>query len=579
METLAAATTASAQPMKRFEEIAYERPDMAQVEQNFNEALAEFESALNVDTQWGAMEQINAIRRAFDTASTIVSIRHTVDTRDSFYESEQDFFDMNMPVMEGHINRFYRALLNSRFRSELESRTGSQLFNLAALQLNTFSPEVLEDMQRENELTSEYTKLMSSAKIEFEGEERTLSQLQPFMTDKDRSLRKRATEAYYSYLSDNHEQLDRIYDDLVKVRSLIAKKLGYKNYVELSYARLSRTEYDAKMVKGYRELILKNVVPLVSKLRERQKQRLGLDKMRIYDDGFKFNTGNAKPKGDPEWIIKHGETMYSELSAETKEFFDFMLEYNLMDLVAKKGKAPGGYCTMLSDYQAPFIYSNFNGTSDDIDVLTHEAGHAFQVYMSRAFAVPEYRWPTYEACEIHSMSMEFFTWPWMELFFEGDTDKYKYSHVTAALYFMPYGAAVDEFQHVMYENPEMAPADRNRIWREIEKKYLPERDHDGIQFLEKGGFWQKQQHIFNSPFYYIDYTLAQVCALQYWLRSQENRNKAWADYVNLCKAGGSKPFLQLVELAGLRSPFDPACMPEVMKQVENWLNTIDDTRL
>ncbi len=571
--------TAPSQPMKRFEEIAYERPDMAQVEQDFNEALAEFENAVNVGAQFDAMEQINGLRRAFDTASTLVSIRHTVDTRDAYYEGEQDFFDKNMPVIEGYINRFYRALVASPFREELEARTGKQLFDLATLQLNTFSPEVLEDMQKENELTSEYTKLMSAAKVEFEGEERTLSQLQPFMTDKDRSKRKRATEAFFGYLSDNHEQIDRIYDDLVKIRHKMATKLGYKNYVELSYARLCRTEYDAKAVKGYRELILKNVVPLVSKLRKAQKERIGVDKMRIYDEGFKFNTGNARPKGDPAWIVKHGETMYGELSAETKEFFDFMLQYNLMDLVAKTGKAPGGYCTMLSEQQAPFIYSNFNGTSDDIDVLTHEAGHAFQVYMSRGFAVPEYRWPTYEACEIHSMSMEFFTWPWMELFFEGDTDKYKYGHVTAALYFMPYGAAVDEFQHVMYENPEMAPADRNRIWREIEKKYLPVRDHDGIQFLEKGAFWQKQQHIFNSPFYYIDYTLAQICALQYWLRSQEDRNKAWADYVTLCKAGGSQPFLQLVELAGLRSPFDPECMPQVMRQVEAWLNTVDDAKL
>ncbi len=572
-------TTASAKPMKRFEEIAYERPDMAQLEQGFNEAIAQFENADSAEAQWEAMEQINALRRGFDTAYTLVSIRHTVDTRDAFYEGEQNFFDKNMPIAEGYTNRFYRALLNSNFRTELEARTGKQLFDLAACQLNTFSPEVIDDMQRENELSSEYTKLMSSAKVEFEGEECNLQKLQPYMTDQDRGRRKRATEAYFSYLSDNHEQLDRIYDDLVKVRAKMATKLGYKNYVELSYARLNRTEYDAKMVKGYRELILKNVVPLVSKLRQKQKERLGVDKMRIYDDGLKFTTGNAKPKGDPEWIVNHGETMYKELSAETDEFFSFMQKYNLMDLVAKKGKAPGGYCTMLSDYQAPFIYSNFNGTSDDIDVLTHEAGHAFQVYSSRAFAVPEYRWPTYEACEIHSMSMEFFTWPWMELFFENDTDKYKYGHVVSALYFMPYGAAVDEFQHVVYENPEMAPADRNRIWREIEKKYLPERDHDGIPYLEKGGFWQKQQHIYNSPFYYIDYTLAQVCALQYWLRSQENRNKAWADYVTLCKAGGSMPFLKLVELAGLQSPFDPACMPSVMEKVGAWLDTIDDKAL
>ncbi len=577
METLDKA--AAALPMKRFEEIAYERPDMAQLEQDFNEAIAEFEQAVNVDAQLQAMEQINALRRGFDTASTLVSIRHTVDTRDAYYEAEQDFFDMNAPVVEGFINRYYRALINTSFREQLEQRTGKQLFDLATLQINTFSPEVLEDMQRENELTSEYTKLMSAAKVVFDGEERTLPQLQPFMINKDRTVRKRATEAFFGYLSDNHQQVDRIYDDLVKVRTKTAQKLGYKNYVELAYARLSRTEYNAQAVKGYRELILKHVVPLVSRLRQRQKERLGIDRMRIYDEGFKFNSGNAKPKGDPDWIINHGENMYSELSAETKEFFDFMLQYNLMDLVAKKGKAPGGYCTMLSDYQAPFIYSNFNGTSDDIDVLTHEAGHAFQVYMSRAFTVPEYRWPTYEACEIHSMSMEFFTWPWMEKFFESDVDKYKFGHISSALYFMPYGAAVDEFQHVMYENPDMAPEDRNRIWREIEKKYLPERDHDGIQFLEKGGFWQKQQHIFNSPFYYIDYTLAQVCALQYWLRSQQDREKAWADYVDLCKAGGSKPFLELVKLAGLRSPFDPQCMPDVMQQAEAWLNTVDDRKL
>lgn len=578
METLTN-TTASAKPMKRFEEIAYERPDMAQLEQRFNEAIVDFENAASADAQWEAMEQINALRRGFDTASTLVSIRHTVDTRDAFYEEEQNFFDQNMPIAEGFINRYYRALLNSSFRTELEERTGKQLFDLAACQLNTFSPEVIDDMQRENELSSEYTKLMSSAKVMFEGEECNLQKLQPFMVDQDRARRKRATEAFFSYLSENHEQLDRIYDDLVKGRAKMAAKLGYKSYIELQYARLNRTEYDAKMVKGYRELILKNVVPLVSKLRQKQKERLGVDKMRIYDDGLKFTTGNAKPKGDPDWIVNHGETMYKELSAETNEFFNFMQKYNLMDLVAKQGKAPGGYCTMLSDYQAPFIYSNFNGTSDDIDVLTHEAGHAFQVYSSRAFTVPEYRWPTYEACEIHSMSMEFFTWPWMELFFENDTDKYKYGHVVSALYFMPYGAAVDEFQHVVYENPEMAPADRNRIWREIEKKYLPERDHDGIQYLEKGGFWQKQQHIYNSPFYYIDYTLAQVCALQYWLRSQEDRTAAWADYVGLCKAGGSLPFLELVKLAGLQSPFDPTCMPAVMQKVGEWLDTVDDKAL
>ena len=263
--------------------------------------------------------------------------------------------------------------------------------------------------------------------------------------------------------------------------------------------------------------------------------------------------------------------MYEDLSKETGEFFKFMQENHLMDLVAKKGKAGGGYCTFIEDYKAPFIFSNFNGTSGDIDVLTHEAGHAFQVYSSRHFEIPEYYWPTYEACEIHSMSMEFFTWPWMDLFFKEDTDKYKFSHLSDALLFLPYGVSVDEFQHWVYENPEATPKERKLQWREIEKKYLPHKDYEGNDYLENGGFWQRQGHIYNSPFYYIDYTLAQICAFQFWKRSRENQEEAWADYVKLCKLGGSMSFTKLVEAANLISPFEDGCVESVVGEIETWL--------
>src|SRR5690606_10368746 len=298
-----------------------------------------------------------------------------------------------------------------------------------------------------------------------------------------------------------------------------------------------------------------------------------------YDESFSFKSGNPVPKGDPEWIIENGKKMYKELSEETNEFFTYMIHSNLMDLVAKKGKAGGGYCTYISEYQAPFIFSNFNGTSGDIDVLTHEAGHAFQVYSSRHFEVPEYNWPTYEAAEIHSMSMEFFTWPWMELFFKEDTDKYKFSHLSEALLFLPYGVAVDEFQHFVYENPNVSPAERNKAWREIEKKYLPYRDYDGNEYLEKGGFWQRQSHIYNDPFYYIDYTLAQICAFQFWKKSRENHEEAWADYIHLCKQGGSKPFTELIKVANLLSPFEEGTVESVVGEIDTWLNSIDDKSL
>jgi M3 family oligoendopeptidase len=254
-----------------------------------------------------------------------------------------------------------------------------------------------------------------------------------------------------------------------------------------------------------------------------------------------------------------------------------MLKNDLMDLVNREGKATGGYCTFIPNYKAPFIFSNFNGTNGDIDVLTHEAGHAFQVYSSRNIGIVEYNWPTFESCEIHSMSMEFFTWPWMHLFFEGDVDKYKFMHLSAALQFLPYGVAVDEFQHVIYENPDFTPAERNQAWHEIEQKYLPNRDYGNNEFLKKGGFWQKQNHIFNSPFYYIDYCLAQICAFQFWKKDQENHTTAWADYIRLCQAGGSYSFLDLVKLANLRSPFEDGCIASVIEEIDNWLENIDDS--
>lgn len=565
--------------LMKFNEFRYERPNMSEFEARFKQQLEEFKSAASFEEQNLAMEKVNELRNEFESMMTLVEIRHTVDTNDEFYKAEQDFIDENVPIYQGLISDYYQALVDSKFRNELEAKWGAQLFAIAESTLKTFSPEIIEDLQKENKLVSEYTKLIASAQIVFDGEERTLPQLVPFQTSKDRDVRKRANEAKYDFMAANAKKLDDIYDQLVQVRTTIANKLGYKTFTELGYARMNRTDYNAEMVANFRKQVEKYIVPVATKLRERQKERIGVDVLRYYDNGFSFKTGNPTPKGDAEWIIENGNKMYEELSPETHEYHQFMVQNDLMDLLSKKGKASGGYCTYISKYRAPFIFANFNGTQGDIDVLTHEAGHAFQVYSSRDYQVPEYSFPTLEACEIHSMSMEFFAWPWMELFFKEDTEKYKFSHLSGALLFIPYGVAVDEFQHFVYENPDATPAERKTAWREIEKKYLPHINYEGNEFLEMGSFWQQQGHIYSSPFYYIDYTLAQVCALQFWKRLMENRETAWADYLHLCKLGGSKPFTELVKEAKLVSPFEEACIESVIGDIESWLNQVDDKAL
>lgn len=562
-----------------FENYTYVRPDLDDVKVKFAAVLKNFENAASVQEQSKAMNEINELRNNLGTMFNLCYIRHSVDTNDEFYKAEQDYIDEISPEVEGLVTRYYQALVDSKFRPELEAKWGRQLFALAESQLKTFKPEIVPLLQKENRLSTEYTKLLASAKIDFEGEERTLAKLEPFTQSTDRNMRKRANEAKFGFLAEHESELDRIYDQLVKVRTEIAQTLGYKNFVELGYYRMMRTDYNAEMVANFRQQVKDFIVPIATKLKIRQQERIGVEELKYFDEGFIYQSGNAKPKGSPEWIIENGQKMYEDLSKETGEFFKFMQDNNLMDLVAKKGKAGGGYCTYIEDYKAPFIFSNFNGTSGDIDVLTHEAGHAFQVYSSRHFEIPEYYWPTYEACEIHSMSMEFFTWPWMGLFFKEDTDKYKFSHLSDALLFLPYGVSVDEFQHWVYENPEATPEERKSQWREIEKKYLPHKDYDGNEYLEKGGFWQRQGHIYNSPFYYIDYTLAQICAFQFWKRSRENQEGAWADYVKLCKLGGSMSFTNLVKAVNLISPFENGCVQSVVSEIEAWLNSVEDQKL
>jgi M3 family oligoendopeptidase len=563
----------------KFSDFNYQRPNMKEIEKQFNNLLQDFSNAQSFEEQDKVMEAINNLRSECESQREIAGIRHTIDTNNEFYKEEQDFFDESQPIYQGIISKYYHALVNSKFRAELEQKWDKQLFSLAEFALRTFAPEIIEDLQLENKLSSEYTKLIASAQIDFEGEERNLSQLVPFQLSTDRDMRKKANEAKYQFFVENEEKLDQIYDDLVKIRTKIAKKLGYKNFVELGYTRMNRIDYNAEMVAKFRKQVEEHIVPIATKLKEQQRKRIGVDKLTYYDDKFSYKTGNAAPKGDPEWIVENGKRMYAELSDETKEFFNFMFDNELMDLVSKKGKAGGGYCTYISKYKSPFIFSNFNGTAGDIDVLTHEAGHAFQVYSSRGYEVPEYGFPTNEACEIHSMSMEFFTWPWMELFFKEDTNKYKFSHLGGALMFIPYGVTVDEFQHFVYENPDVTTAERKKAWRDIEKKYLPHRTYEENDYLERGGFWHQQGHIFGDPFYYIDYTLAQICALQFWKRANNGEKKAWDDYVALCKEGGSKPFLKLVKIANLKSPFEDGCVKSVIGDIEVWLDSIDDSKL
>ncbi len=559
----------------KFSELEYKRPDIEAVCEGLSALTEKMNAAKDAKTQIDLILEKEKLLSDFSTNATIASIRHSIDTRDAFYEAENDFFDENGPILEEKAQEFMNAVLSSKFRKELEEKFGTLLFKNMEIEKKTFSPEIIPLLQRENALTTEYQKLYATTTAEIDGKVLPITKLSPYKQNPDRAVRKNAYEAEGKAFEGRREDFERIYSELVSVRTEIAHKLGYDNFISLAYDRLGRNCYDKEKVAAFRDQIAKDMVPIVADIKDRQQTRIGVDKLKFYDDLFMFTDGNPKPHGTSEDILAAGKKMYCELSPETKEFIEFMYDGEFFDVLAKDGKAPGGYCTEISGYKAPFVFSNFNGTSGDVDVLTHEMGHAFAAYRAlRQDTLHELKNPSMETCECHSMSMEFLTAPYHKLFFKEDTKKYELSHAEDSLIFIPYGCMVDEFQHIIYANPQFTPEERNEAWLGLEKKYRPYIDFDGIPFYSRGAGWQRQLHIFMYPFYYIDYCMAQTVSFEFYMLSLKNAQEAWEKYLAFVDMAGTATFEDIVKHAGLDLPYEEGAIAKIAGELDDYVKNV-----
>ncbi len=561
----------------RFSQMPYQRPDLEAVKERLSQLTARLKEAAGYDEAKAVFLEKEEADRRVGTQATLAQIRNTIDTRDEFYDGEMRFWNAALPELEEYGQAWNVAMLDSPFRRDFEAEYGDLMFRNTEIALKTFSPEIVPQLQRENDLTQAYQKLIASAKIPFEGGTYTLSQLTPFKTDADDARRLAAWKAEGRWFKDNQGELDRIYDELVHLRDEMGKKLGYEGYTTLGYYRMGRNCYGKDDVEKFRAAVREHLVPLADSIYREQAKRLGKGYPMSYaDNALKFRSGNPRPVGTADDILAQGMKFYGELSPETAEFFKTMLDRELLDVLSTQGKAGGGYCTSIPDHKVPFIFANFNGTQGDVEVVTHEAGHAFACWMNRDRMPASYVWPGMEACEVHSMSMEFMAWPWAEGFFGPDTKKYLYSHLAGALTFIPYGTLVDHFQHEVYARPDMSPAQRHAVWKQLQQTYMPWVKLDGeIPFYAQGEAWQRQAHIYESPFYYIDYCLAQTVALQIWALLQKDRALAWEKYMAYTRQGGSRTFTQLLENAGLDSPFGESCLRDVCRAAGDWLSRFD----
>ncbi|MCH5198372.1 MAG: M3 family oligoendopeptidase [Oscillospiraceae bacterium] len=558
----------------KFSEMPYERPDKDEIIGNIKRLTKELESAKSFSAADEIFLREDKYFRHINTLQTICAIRHTIDTRDKFYDEEENFWNSASPEISEFLQEWTKALLNSEFRSELEKKYGDIIFLNAEIELKTFSPDIIPLLQQENDLVQEYEKLLASARIPFENGVYNIPQMAPFKNDSDDKRRLSAWKAEGKWYSDNGAKLDEIYDKLVFLRDKAGKALGYKDYTQLGYYRMMRNCYDKNDVEKFRNAVIKYLVPVAQRLCKEQAQRLNVPyPMSFADNALMFREGNPKPAGNADEIMRQAKLFYDGLSNETSEFFADMTEKETMDLLAKEGKTGGGYCESIYDYDIPFIFANFNGTRDDVETVTHEAGHAFAGWYNRKRVPAQTVWPSLEACEVHSMSMEFFSWLNAEGFFGDDSEKFKYAHLASSITFIPYGTMVDHFQHIVYDHPEYTPEMRHSEWKRLLGIYMPWLRLDGeIPFYSEGKGWQRQSHIYCDPFYYIDYCLAQTVALEFWTMIQKDPENAWKHYMKFTSLGGSKTFTELIKEAGLKSPFDEECLKEVCETAERWLS-------
>lgn len=552
----------------KFTEMPYKRVDFDEVRKEFAELEKKLEGASSGEEQMAVHQEYYRLTGSVMTQMTLAEIRHDIDTTDEFYSAEQDYYDQNSPVFRSLCVSYQKKLYASPFRAYLEEKIGKVAFRNIELGMKSVSDEILPLMQEENAIQTEYNKLLATARIDWKGETLNLSLMNPYLHSCDRNVRKEAWEKYTAFFRENQEQLDDIYDRLVKNRTRQGEGMGYENYLPLGDARMVRNCYSRSDMGQFRKQVKRDFVPFAEKLHERRRRRLGIDHLRYIDEGVYFPQGNPAPIGAPEEILQAGRTMYRELSKETGEFMDFMCENELFDVLGRKTKKTGGYMTYLPDYGAPFIFANFNGTSGDADVITHECGHAFQWFVVREDPIREHWDITMETAETHSMSMEFFTEPWMPLLFGERAADYVDMHFEDSMAFIPYGTMVDEFQEIAYQNPGLTPAQRNGVWRDLERQYMPHLDYTGNDYYEKGGFWQKQHHIYDCPLYYLDYCIAQTNALQYKVWMDQDFDGAWKSYLKLCRLSASDFFDGLVKEAGLNNPFEDGCLAQVVRKLE-----------
>lgn len=559
----------------KFSELKFPKPDLNSYRDLHKDAIERIKNATSGDEVLEVIFEVNELTRRANDLLEVASIRHSMDTTDERYAEEVRWVDENASHFRQSMLEFHESVYNSPYKDFIEERLGPMYFIKMDVRKKTFCEENIPLRQRDAILSNEYQSIMASCQVEFMGEPRTFMQLQYFFDHEDREVRRAAFKAFSDFLSEHEARLEEIWDELIKVRNQIGVNLGYENYLPVAYLERGRLDYGPEEVQKFRDQVVEEIVPICQKLYEAQAKRLGLDKIMVYDEQIAYPDGNAQPVGDVEYMFDQMVTMLHEMSPETEEFIDYMLDHELIDYEVRPGKAAREYSTMILSRKAPFIFAHFNGSTTSVRHTSGQMGHAFASYRSsRRQPIDEFFFSSADIMEIHVMTMTQFSNGYAERFFGVDADKYKFANLQDLMTFIPFGVAIDEFQHICYSKPELTPKERTMEWRKLEEKYMPWRTYDDEdEFMNRGGYWYHKQHSFLYPLYYIEYCLATVNAMEMYRKHIEHPESSWKEYLALTDVGGSKSYLDILKMAHLTPAYEDGAVKKSISYVKEALQS------
>jgi oligoendopeptidase F len=429
------------------------------------------------------------------------------------------------------------------------------------------------------ELDQQYQKTIGAMTVQFEGQERTPAQMAPILEETDRDRRKVAWELVAARRLQDRDRLDDIFDRMIALRQEIAKEAGFPGYVEYVYKARERFDYGVAQAKAFQDAIEAEVVPLARRIQEERKKTLRVETLRPWDISVDpLGRPPLRPFVDVEKLAEGCETIFADVDPELGAQFAFLRASKLLDLANRKGKAPGGYQTTLEDDRLPFIFMNAVGVDGDLRTLLHEGGHAFHALASRGESLAAYRESPIEFCEVASMSMELLGARNLGMFYnDADADRSYEQLLEGIVLILPWIATVDAFQHWIYERPSHARDERRAAWNDLMDRFGGIVDWSGYEDA-RASSWHRQLHIFLYPFYYIEYGIAQLGALQIWERSLTDRAGAVASYRKALAIGGARPLPDLFAAAGAKFDFSRATIAPLMRAIGDELVKLKGAR-